>query len=169
MKKPWDFWLRCVILHHKIFITSIKTLWYEKHITWRDITRTTTVTSHAPPPAPELSAFGVPLVLHIYITQFQFDFTVISRNTSQDNTEIEGVKRETYLKPAYRAVGGLTAWHNIKGIYSSDLSSGKKAEPAVLTSRCKNTLANLVPFVFHCHDTNRSWIAALCKFWLKEH
>jgi len=35
---------------------------------------------------------------------------------------------EKYLKPGYHAVGGLTEWHNIKCIYSSDLSSGKKAE-----------------------------------------
>ena len=54
---------------------------------------------------------------------------------------------ETYLKPAYHALGGLTEWHNIKGIYSSDLSSGEKAEPPVLNSQCKNALAILVSFV----------------------
>lgn len=70
------------------------------------------MTSHIPAPASQLSAFDMSLFLQIYNTWFQFDFTTISRDTSHENTEIEGIRMETYLKGAYHVVHDYTEWHN---------------------------------------------------------
>lgn len=84
-------------------------------------------------PLPTDLHYLIPIWFHY---NFQKHFTGECRNRRCQN-----------LKPAYHAVGGLTEWHNIKSIYSGDLSSGKKAKPPVLTCQCKNAMTNLASFV----------------------